>query len=82
VLALWLGPYINELVSNARGTFIRRWCIHDNYLYVRNLARAYHRKKTPALLLKLDISKAFDSVWWEYVIELVQHRGFPARWRN
>jgi mannosylglycoprotein endo-beta-mannosidase len=36
----------------------------------------------PALLLKLDISKAFDSVRWDYLISLMQHRGFPPKWCN
>lgn len=51
-------------------------------MYVRNIARAYHKTKTPALLFKLDISKAFDTVSWEYILEMLQHRGFSARWRN
>jgi hypothetical protein len=45
VLALRLAPHIDGLVSNAQSAFIKRQCIHDNYLYVHNLARAYHRKK-------------------------------------
>ena len=49
---------------------------------MRNLARAYHRTKTPALLFKLDISKAFDTVSWAYVLELLEQRGFSCRWRN
>lgn len=49
-------------------------------MYVRGLARHYHRTKTPACLLKLDITKAFDSVSLEYLIELLSRRGFPARW--
>jgi hypothetical protein len=43
-----------------------------------NLARAYHLKKIPSLLLKLNISKAFDTVSWEYLLELLLHRGFPV----
>jgi hypothetical protein len=82
VLAMRLAPYIDDLVLNAQSAFIKRRCIHDNYLHVHNLARVYHRKKTPALLMKFDISKAFDSVSWEYMVELLQHRGFPSRWRN
>jgi hypothetical protein len=62
VLALRLAPHINGLISNALSAFIKNRCIQDNFLYVRNLAGAYHRKRIPALLLKLDISKAFDSV--------------------
>jgi hypothetical protein len=71
VLPVWLAPYIDSLVSNVQSAFIQCRYIHDNYLYVRNLARAYHWKKTLALLMKLDILKAFDSVSWEYLIELL-----------
>jgi hypothetical protein len=42
-----------------------------NSFFVRNLARAYHQKKVPALLLKLDIAKVFDLVSWEYLIEML-----------
>ena len=59
-----------QMISNAQSAFIKRRCIQDSFMYVRNLARAYHRKKTPALLFKLDISKAFDMVSWEYMLEL------------
>lgn len=49
-------------------------------MYVRGLARHYHRTRTPACLIKLDITKAFDSVSWEYLLELLGARGFPTRW--
>jgi hypothetical protein len=60
VLALRLAPHIDGLISNAQSAFIKNRCIKDNFLYVKNLARAYHRKKVPTSLLKLNISKAFD----------------------
>jgi hypothetical protein len=34
------------------------------------------------LLVKLDISKAFDSVWWDYLLVLLAHLGFPTKWRD
>jgi hypothetical protein len=82
VLAVRLSHHIDGLVSTAHYAFICRQCIQYNFLYVRNLARACHRKKIPSLLLKPDISKAFDSVSWEYLLKLLHHRGFPVRWRN
>ena len=82
VLALRVAPLMDKLISNSQSAFIKKRCIQDNFLYVRNLARAYHRTKTLALLLKLDISKAFDLVSWEYLLELMEKRGFPCRWRD
>jgi hypothetical protein len=34
------------------------------------------------LLLKLDITNAFDSVRWEYLLEVMKHVGFGQRWRD
>jgi hypothetical protein len=76
VVALRLAPFLSQLISTTQSTFIKKRSIHDNFLYVRNLTRRFHRTKTPALLLKLDISKAFDSVRWDYLLSLMQHRGF------
>lgn len=32
--------------------------------------------------MKLDISKAFDSMRWDYLLPLMQQRGFPTKWTN
>jgi exonuclease III len=82
VLAARLSCYIDRLISSAQSAFIKKRCIQDNYMYVRGLARHYHRTKTPACLIKVDITKAFDSVSWEYMLELLSRRGFPTRWRE
>jgi hypothetical protein len=82
VLARRLSPHISQLFSNSQSAFIKKHCIQDNFLYVRNLAKAYHRKRTPALLFKLDITKAFNSVSWEYLIKMMCHKGFLVEWQN
>ena len=38
--------------------------------------------KLPALFLKLDIHKAFDTVSWSYLLEVMQTLGFGPRWRE
>ena len=81
-LALRLQPHMGSLISHAQSAFIKKRSIHDNFMYARNLARTFHQTRTPALLLKLDISKAFDSVRLDYLIDLLQRKGFPPRWSN
>lgn len=34
------------------------------------------------LFLKLDVAKAFDSVRWEYLLEVMEKLGFGQRWRD
>ncbi|WVZ79028.1 hypothetical protein U9M48_026656 [Paspalum notatum var. saurae] len=82
LLSLRLAPSMRDIISKCQTTFIKGRSIHDNFLYVRSMARRYHRNKTPMLLVKLDISKAFDSVRWDYLLTLMEHLGFPTRWQN
>jgi hypothetical protein len=34
------------------------------------------------LLFKLDIKKAFDSVRWDYLMDMLEHLGFPPTFRD
>jgi hypothetical protein len=78
MLAIRLAPFMNELVSNAQSAFIKKRSIHDNFLYVKNLATKFNKAKIPALLFKLDIRKAFDSISWAYILDLLQKKGLSA----
>lgn len=35
------------------------------------MARALYLKKLPSVMLKLDVDKAFDSVSWEFLLEVM-----------
>lgn len=82
ILATRLAPHMNDIVSIAQSAFIKKRSTHDNFMYVRNSARRFHRTKKPMLLFKLDIRKAFDSVRWDYLLEMLSHHGFPTRFRD
>jgi retron-type reverse transcriptase len=83
VLANRLAPHMNELVSHAQNAFIKKRCIHDNFLYAQRVIQLLHRKKKPAFFfIKLDISKAFDSIGWTFLLEVMQALGFSTKWRD
>jgi hypothetical protein len=69
LLANRLGPELDHLISINQTTFIKNRCIYDNFMYVQEALKELHKKKKiSSLLIKLDISKAFDSVNWPYLL--------------
>jgi hypothetical protein len=53
--------------------------ILDNFKYVQSAAKLLKKREVPKLLLKLDISKAFDTVNWAFLLELLQAWGVGTR---
>ena len=82
LLANRLAPHMNDLVSHAQNAFIKKRCIHDNFLYAQRVIQLLHRKKKSALFINLDISKAFDSIGWSFLLEVMQALGFSRKWRD
>lgn len=80
VLAVRLAPLLPILISQAQSAFITRRNIHENFKFVRNKARLLHRKRRSSVLMKIDISKAFDTLSWEFLLEILMARGFGRIW--
>lgn len=76
VLALRLATKLDRLVDKNQNAFIRMRTIQDNFKYVQRASVLIRRKKIPMLLLKLDISKAFDTLSWPFLLELLRAWGF------
>ena len=82
LMSLRLSPVIGKLVSPVQSAFITKHCIHENFKLVRNTAVTLHRKKIPAVLLKIDITKAFDTLSGEFLLSVLVQLGFGSRWRG
>jgi hypothetical protein len=82
VLASRLADKLPSLVSQCQSAFVKGRCIHDNFILVQQTTKALHRQKDPRVLLKLDISKAFDLVSWPFLLEVLKHLGFGPFWCN
>lgn len=49
---------------------------------MQQVVRKLHKIKKAALFIKLDISKAFNSVNWPYLLEIMSFLGFGQRCRD
>ncbi|KAM0826153.1 hypothetical protein ACQ4PT_069071 [Festuca glaucescens] len=76
LIANRLKTKLPELVSSNQSAFVRGRNLHDNFLLVRQVARRINRRRQTGVLLKLDISKAFDSISWGFLLEVLRHMGF------
>jgi hypothetical protein len=54
--------------------------IHDNFLYVKNLATRFHKSKTPLLSSSLTSAKRPIPSW--KFIRSLKKKGFPSHFRN
>jgi hypothetical protein len=82
LLANRLGPRLHELVAANQSAFVRGRSIHDNFMLVQQSIKSLHKKKVASLFLKLDIFKAFDSVSWAFLLDVLSHLGFGPIWHN
>ena len=73
---------MNILVRLNQNVFISGRLIDENFKAVQLTARLLHQKKIPSALYKIDIAKAFDSLDWTFLLQVLQHMGFSRRWLN
>ena len=75
---------LNGLINQAQYAFITSRRISDNILMAHELVAGYHRGVgPPKCAFKIDIRKAYDTVNWKYVTNMLLGLGFhPAmvRW--
>jgi hypothetical protein len=82
VLANRLAARLDTLVPKNQSAFINGRFIHDNFMLVQQTARFLHSQKQPRIMQKLDITKAFGSVSWTFLIEVLEKLRFERIWRD
>ncbi|XP_062103395.1 uncharacterized protein LOC133814454 [Humulus lupulus] len=75
-----LSEVLPLLVHSNQGAFIKNRSLAHNILIFQDLLKGYTRKHISArCIMKIDLSKAYDTVDWCFVEELLKHLSFPSR---
>ncbi|KAK3219037.1 hypothetical protein Dsin_013007 [Dipteronia sinensis] len=82
VLVNRLQVVLGEFISEAQSAFVLGRQITNNAMIGFECLHALRTKKQKrgSLALKLDMSKAYDRVEWDFVLRVMRRLGFPERW--
>ena len=78
-----LKKFIPELITKHQSAFAKNRLILDNVLVAfetLHCMKNHNSGQTGFMAIKLDMSKAYDRVEWNYLQKLMEKMGFCSRW--
>jgi len=82
VLANRLRGVIGSVISDTQSAFIKGRQILDGILVANEIVDEARRSKKELILFKVDFEKAYDSIDFDYLDEVMRNMGFPTLWRK
>lgn len=81
LLANRLKGIMPKFISSNQSAFVKDRLLMENLLLATELVKDYHKSEiSPRCAMKIDISKAFDSVQWPFLLATLEALGFPAKY--
>ncbi|GJU05487.1 RNA-directed DNA polymerase, eukaryota, reverse transcriptase zinc-binding domain protein [Tanacetum coccineum] len=87
VMGVWiranrLAKVTASVISPNQSAFIEGRQILDGCLIANKIIKMASIEKLKLLLFKDDFKKAFDSVNWNFLLDIMRQMGFSSKWRN
>ncbi|MCI57423.1 putative RNA-directed DNA polymerase, partial [Trifolium medium] len=77
-----LRQVVGSVVSEVRSAFVKERQILDGILVANEIVDDAHRHRKELVLFKVDFEKAYDSVDWGYLDDVMRQMAFPVLWRK
>ncbi|CAJ2663648.1 unnamed protein product [Trifolium pratense] len=82
VLANRLRLVIGSVISEAQTAFVKDRQILDGILVANEAVDEARKSRKELMLFKVDFEKAYDSVDWGYLDDIMRRMSFPTLWRK
>ncbi|KAK2407627.1 hypothetical protein QL285_043230 [Trifolium repens] len=82
VLANRVCFVMGSVISESHTSFVKDRQILDGILIANEVVDEARRSKKELMLFKVDFEKAYDSVDWGYLDDVMGRMGFPTLWRK
>ncbi|GJT86659.1 RNA-directed DNA polymerase, eukaryota [Tanacetum coccineum] len=76
------GAVISSIIGPNQTAFLSERQILDGCLTANEVIHMAKIEDHKLLLLKVDFEKAFDSVCWNFLLDIMTHMGFGDKWRQ
>ncbi|KAL7197291.1 hypothetical protein ACSBR2_019886 [Camellia fascicularis] len=78
IIANRIKVVLPDLIDPVQSAFVHGRRISDNIFLSQEIMRGYHRQSsTPKCAMKVDIMKAYDTVRWDFIIDVLKAMAFP-----
>lgn len=82
LLANRIKPLLSSLISPSQGGFVAGRHILDNVILVQETINSSHQRKEQGMLIKLDMTNAFDQVKLSFLYKVILTFGFNPAFVN
>lgn len=85
LLSILLKPVLSSIISENQSAFIPGRSISDNVLItheVLQFLKTSKAEKRCTMVVKTDMSKAYDRLEWKFISQVLQRLGFHSIWIN
>ena len=81
LLANRLKTILPKFIAPNQSAFVKDRLLMENLLLATEIIKDYHKESvSPRCAMKIDISKAFDSVQWSFLLNTLKALDFPEKY--